>query len=90
MPEHKELANLINGGQTPFSTLKDFIRKFRKKELDEGTLYYEWLEDGDDFFIDLWTNIYEYGGPRGRYENYDDEQWLNILENITAWIVEPE
>ncbi|MBR3178877.1 MAG: hypothetical protein IKF49_05130 [Clostridia bacterium] len=51
---------------------------------------YEWLEDEDDFFIDLWQNIYEYGESRGTYESYNDDEWLNILDNITAWTVEPE
>lgn len=52
----------------------------------DGELYYIW----EDEYIPLHDNVLECGEPRGEYEDYTDEEWIGILENLSSYEVTGE
>ena len=80
---YRKIKKKINSGKTPFETVNDFANALMRYGLDNNRLYYEW--EGE--FIDLYDNIVETGGPRGRCDSMSDEEWIEILENIDSHVV---
>lgn len=80
---YRQMKKRVASAKTPFATMEDFVDAVGRYGLESGRLYYEW--EGE--FIDLHDNICETGEERGRYDNLDDEGWIELLENIDEHIV---
>lgn len=78
---YKKLLSEV--GNSPFDNMSDFVDAYRRWGLEENTLYYEW--EGE--WIDFYENISDFGECRGTHEEYSDEEWIEILENIEEYKV---
>ncbi len=79
----KQMVEMIESGNTIFETMEEFMEAVRCYDLEGGRMYYVW----EDMFIDFHDNIADVGEPRGTYEDWEDERWIEILENIDSYVV---
>ena len=69
---YKKLMKAVKNSDGVFESVCDFAHKYNMRDLEEGTLYYEW--EGE--YIDLFDNVNECGEARGTFEDLSTKEWI--------------
>ena len=80
---YKKIKEKVQGKDSPFDDMEDFVTELRRYDLDDSSLYYEY--EGE--IIDLYENVSDMGEGRGVYESWDDSDWIDILENLDEYVI---
>lgn len=79
----RRLAELLADPSCPFHSMQHYLACLPLFGLEPDRLYYEW--EGD--YIDLWENVADCGEERGSYDDFEPEDWLEVLNDIRSYIV---
>ena len=82
----RKLKRAVKKTADMFSDVTEFFQAYQKYDLDPNTLYYWWEDD----YIDLYDNIQSFGEPRGSFEEFSAQEWLEELCDLENTIVEAD
>ena len=80
-----KIINRLKTDTNPFISAEEFFLCLDRIDLDCDTLYYKY----DGYFIDLFENVLDCGSDRGEHEDYTDEEWIAILNDLDRYKVAP-
>ena len=80
---YKKIKERVESDDSPFTNMEDFTNILGRYDLDGDRLYYKWEDD----YIDLYENVCDVGDPRGVYEDWDDDDWIEILTDPEDYLV---